>query len=102
MASKGFVSLWMLGRKYQGALSRGSRCYSAFCLGKGEGKRKGKGKVFILAYILENHSHMDCEYGGVQGGRQQLDPHGMQMKTSKRVLSQTELRPTGKIHYSSL
>lgn len=77
---------------YQGNIkepSKGPRCYSVFFLGEGEAKRKGKGKikgkgkVFILAYIVENHSHMDCEYGGVQGGRQQLDPHGMQMKTSR-------------------
>lgn len=49
----------------------------------GGGKIKGKRKVFILAYIVENHSHIDCKYGGVQGRRQQLDPHGMQMKTSR-------------------
>lgn len=73
---------------YQGKIkepSRGSRCYSILFLGEGgwEGKIKGKGKVFILAYIIENHSHIDCKYGGVQGGRQQLNPHGMQMKTSR-------------------
>lgn len=40
-------------------------------------KIKGKGKVFMLAYIVSKYSHMSCECGGAE-----LDPQGLQMRTS--------------------
>ena len=38
---------------------------------------KGKGKVFMLAYIVSKYSHMSCECGGAE-----LDPQGLRMRTS--------------------
>ena len=40
-------------------------------------KIKGKEKVFMLAYIVSNYSHMSCECGGAE-----LDPQGLRMRTS--------------------
>lgn len=36
---------------------------------EGMRKEEGKGRVFMLAYIVGSHSHMGCECGRVGSGR---------------------------------
>lgn len=66
----------------QGTTQRDQDITTYSFLGKGE-RRKGrekkkiKGQVFMLAYIVSNYSHMSCECGGAE-----LDPQGLRMRTS--------------------